>query len=85
MPARWELAGVAVQAYVPEICSPELVVSSPMRGKSEQLGDGLIEEAEVKGGDPTGDRLQVVVLSGPEVLRYDLRFLPGRRHSSFLK
>ena len=71
--------GSAVQAYVLEICSSEPVVSSPMRGKSEQSGDGL-KESE---GDPTGDRLRVVVLSGPDqVLRYALRFLLGRRHSS---
>ena len=46
-----------------------------------------MEDVEVKEGDPTGDRLRVVVLSGPDqVLRYALRFLPGRRHSflSFL-
>ena len=72
----------AVQAYVLEICSSEPVVSSPMRGKSEQSGCGLKEDAEDTEGDPTGDRLRVVVLSGPDqVLQYALRFLPGRRHS----
>ena len=40
------------------------------------------EDAEDMEGDPIGDRLRVVVLSGPDqVLRYALRFLPGRRHS----
>ena len=44
-----------------------------------------MEDVEVKEGDPTGDRLRVVVLSGPDqVLRYALRFLPSRRHSFFL-
>ena len=62
---------MAVQAYVLEICSSEPVVSSPMRGKSEQSGCGLKEDAEDTEGDPTGDRLRVVVLSGPDqVLRY---------------
>jgi hypothetical protein len=53
----------AVQAYVLEICSSEPVVSSPMRGKSEQSGCGLKEDAEDTEGDPTGDRLRVVVCS----------------------
>ena len=43
-----------------------------------------MEDVEVKEGYPTGDRLRVVVLSGPgQVLRYALRFLLGRRHSFF--
>ena len=45
--------------YVLEICSSEPVVSSPLRGKSEQSGYGLKGDAEDTEGDPTGDRLRV--------------------------
>ena len=41
-----------------------------------------MEDVVVKEGDPTGDRLRVVVLSGlDQVLRYASRFLPDLRHS----
>ena len=62
---------------------PPNLLSAPQCGASlNNQDDGLKEDVEDTEGDPTGDRLRVVVLSGPDqVLRYALRFLPGRRHS----